>query len=312
MGYINITVLAILLSKGTSFVTHSRKINNNVYNRVNTMISCCSVDDSLVKKGPCPITLEHLEAAKLCKNVYDNGWLHGSEQFVDFKETNVQAALNVIENTLYVVYCGSSTRRDWQQNMKFNMANYPSNSKQEIHFGFLLNWISVKKEIETKIEIILDKYKNNVEKIVFCGHSAGGPLSILNTYDMADKLRDKYSIDVKAITLGAPRMGNEAFKYACEAKLETTRIVLDKDVVTRLPIGIFNWGDRYRHVGKPLQLRDGEILQRDTNAFESFKWILGGIPKFNLGLIDDHDISNYIEEMEKILEEDYCSHEKED
>jgi len=276
------------------------------------MIPCCSKDDAMYTHvGPCPIKKEHLQAARFCGNVYDDGWLHGSEQFIDFEETNVQCAMNVVGKTLYVSYRGSDSRRDWKQNIKINMVNYPAKTNQEIHFGFLLNWISVKKDIDYKIEILLDKYKDEIDTVIFCGHSAG-TICLLNAYDMAEKLQDVYSLKVKAITIGAPRIGNEEFKAAFDERVpDCTRIVLDKDIVTRFPIGILQIHDKYRHVGNPIQLRAGEILQRDTSKFEAFKWILGGIPKMNMGLVADHEISGYIQELERILEE--CEkHNKED
>lgn len=259
----------------------------------------------------CPMTQEHLEAARLCHKVYDDEYLHESERFVDSPTTDVQCSMSVStncnqHNKLYVVFRGSDDFNDWFHNLKMDLVRYPnklSNPNSQFHTGFLIQWLSVKQEIQRKIGEMIELRRGRedckpIDTIVLTGHSAGSPPACLCALELGQSL-DLKNIDVQVITFGSPRFSNQFFKEDFEAQkhLKCTRIVLDRDLVTRFPTSL---NSEYKHVGKPLQLRGDHVVQRDTTNFEAFRHFLLGIPRADLGFID-HDVENYVKEIENLL-----------
>lgn len=236
------------------------------------------------------LTKEHLDAARLCQLVYDDDYLHKSERFVDVPSTDVQCSMSVDDRKLYVVFRGSDDKTDWSHNFNMDLVQYPAKSKNQLHAGFLEQWLSVREEVNKKVKDMLELNKG-IETVVFTGHSAGSPPACLcaEEFDL--------ETEVRVITFGSPRFSNEAFKAEFEKTQKCTRIVLDRDLVTRFPINFYNG---YAHVGTPLQLRDGHVLQRDTTNFETFQWFLLGIPRLDVG-VRDHLIENYVEKLESYL-----------
>lgn len=253
-------------------------------------------------KNTCPVTQEHLHAARLCHLVYDDEYLHKSERFVDSPSTDVQCSMSVDDldaSKLYVVFRGSDDSTDWSHNFDMNLVPYPSKSRKQLHAGFLVQWLSVREEVHSKVAEMIqlgNESGSPIQSIVFTGHSAGSPPACL----CALEIEALENIEARVVTFGSPRFSNEAFKDSFEASLgiqKCTRFVLDRDLVTRFPL---NFSNGYRHVGSPLQLRDGHILERDTTNFETFRWFVLGLPRFDFG-VRDHDISNYVEKIENCV-----------
>lgn len=242
----------------------------------------------------CPMTKEHLQAARLCHKVYDDDYLHASERFVDSESTNVQCSMCFEENKLFVVFRGSDDMVDWFHNFNMDLVKYPENSKAEFHAGFLVQWLSVKEEVKKKVAEMIELKEGTVDAIVFAGHSAGSPPACL----CAKELSNAGNIDVRVVTFGSPRFSNHVFKEDFEKKkIPCTRIVLDRDLITRFP---FSFSGVYAHVGKPLQLREDHVLERETSVMETLYWLLLGIPRIDLG-VRDHDVENYVSEIEKLV-----------
>ena len=244
-------------------------------------------------KAVCPMTKEHLQAARLCHKVYDDDYLHAAERFVDSESTNVQCAMTFEDHKLFVVFRGTDDMVDWYHNFQANLVKYPANSESEFHAGFLVQWLSVKQEVENKIVEMIQSRRDAVDAIVLTGHSAGCPSACLCAIELANV----NNIDVRVVTFGSPRFANDVFKEDFEEnkKISCSRIVLDRDLVTRFPVSY-----TYAHVGKPLQLRGDHVLERDTSVLETIQWCLLGIPRMDLGF-RDHDVQNYVKEIEKLL-----------
>ena len=252
----------------------------------------------------CLIKQEHLDTARLCHLVYDDEYLRNSERFVDSPSTDVQCSMSVDENKLYVVFRGSDDSTDWAHNFNMGLVSYPSKSSHKVHAGFLVQWISVREEVKKKVAQMIESSSvkgKPIETIVFTGHSAGSPPACLCALEMLNENFEKFeNFEIRVVTFGSPRFSNQAFKDSFEDSFgiqNCTRFVLDRDLITRLPI---NFSNGYTHVGSPLQLRDGHIVQRDTTNFETFQWFLLGVPRLDFG-IKDHNISNYVDKIKSFL-----------
>ncbi len=251
----------------------------------------------------CPITKEHLEAARLCHKVYDDEFLHASESFVDSPSTDVQCSMTIVESKLYVVFRGSDDFTDWFHNLKMGLINYPANSKKQFHTGFLIQWLSVKDEVQKKINDIIDNrltINNPIDTVVLTGHSAGCPPACLCALELEKYITDNKNFQVRVITFGSPRFSNHIFKQDFEAKdyLSCTRIVHDRDLVTRFPTSLYS---EYEHVGKPIQLRGDHVLQEETSNFEAFRRFIFGILTLTFG-VEDHNVDKYVEEIQSLLD----------
>jgi len=110
----------------------------------------------------------------------------------------------------------------------------------------------------------------------------------LAAYILEPVITDTFSKKTKIVTFGSPRYCNDKFKEYIENKADCTRIVLDRDVITRAPLPIFG----YVHVGKPVQIREDCVIRRDTTTMESIHWMLLGLPRGDIG-VRDHFINNY-------------------
>lgn len=246
-----------------------------------------------------PITPEHLEAAKLCKSVYDDTFLRSCEEFIDHPETDVQVGMLVERSTLIVCFRGSDNIIDWKKNFQFERTEYPHGSGKTFHTGFLAQYLSVKHEVMEKIERVLVNHKtlDKIDKILFIGHSAGGQCTIA-AYDLREFIRTKHGLDMEVITFGSPRLCNSEFEKDFESSIECTRFVNDRDIVTRFPIQSVGG---YRHLGNAIQFRKNKIIFRDTSALEALFLLLRGVPKLDVG-VKDHDIGEYIKNIEKWME----------
>ena len=233
------------------------------------------------------LSYEHLRLAKLCENMYTDSFMKSREQHVENTVTDTQCGMSVHGNQLIVCFRGSDSVTDWRMNFYTTLSEFPYGSGRFVHAGFLAQWMSVQSEVTSKLMTLMDKYSDTIEEVVFCGHSAGTTAS-LAAYILEPVIKETFSKKTKIVTFGSPRYCNDKFKEYIEKRVECTRIVLDRDVITRAPLPIFG----YVHVGKAIQIRENCIIQRDTTTIESIHWMILGLPRGDIG-VRDHFINNY-------------------
>ena len=124
-----------------------------------------------------------------------------------------------------------------------------------VHAGFLDQYTAenfFKHVIFKASELI----RENPEYTLFvCGHSLGGALAVLCSYDLA---RVNPSVAVTCVTLGSPRVGNLGFAMAVNEmkNLDVYRVQNNMDFVTRVPFKSLG----YYHVGHHIWLRGGKVI----------------------------------------------------
>lgn len=261
---------------------------------------CSWVVRDMNSDAPAILTHDYLILAKLCESVYDDDFMRSSESHVENNTTDTQCIMTSDLGNRKMVVCfrGSDSSTDWRMNFFTTLTEFPHKSGRYVHSGFLTQWMSIASEFESKFVEMMDRHEGDIDEVVFCGHSAG-TVSCLAAYEMEPILKEKYpGTKVRIVTFGAPRMGNDKFRDHMEERAECTRIVLDRDVVTRVPFSVLG----YKHIGKPLQIREDCILTRDTSFLEAVHWVLMGLPKADVG-IRDHFIENYRDAIEEWLSE---------
>lgn len=100
----------------------------------------------------------------------------------------------------------------------------------KVHSGFYAAYLSVEKRVLTKIKQLYDR---DPRKILATGHSLGGALAALCSFDVVMQLE---IADVTCTTFGCPRIGNTAFKKKYNHVVPATfAFVNASDMVTKLP-----------------------------------------------------------------------------
>ncbi|KAI5081406.1 hypothetical protein GOP47_0004589 [Adiantum capillus-veneris] len=163
--------------------------------------------------------------------------------------------------------------------------------------------MSASKQVRDEVKRLVDMYKGQKSQlsITLTGHSLGGALALLASYDVALNCVEK-DVPVSVISFAAPRVGNEAFRLRLEEiGVKVLRVVNVHDMVPKVP-GIFvheetpthhvsssgpsskvshhhnlKW-NTYVHVGMELRL---------DNHFSPFL-------KKNVGMVDSHNLEVYL------------------
>lgn len=235
---------------------------------------------------------QHLEVAKLCRDVYSDDI--EDEKFIESSDTGAQATVT-LDGTRAIVCCrGSNSITDWGSNFRLSrvpfISRMHSNPDLEVHCGFFAAHNSVKAKIYAKLNAIVESGK--CDSILFAGHSAGATLAAISAFDFQN---DK-NLELEVVSLGSPKIGNAAFAAEFNSKIKCTRIVNDNDGIANSPllrhVPFFRG---YRHVGRDvIKLRNmvPEEGQTYWNKLVNFA---------RLDSVADHDIDNYIANMEQSL-----------
>ena len=239
-----------------------------------------------------PLIPLHERVAEICQDVYNDDFL-AINKHIDRKHTDTQCIFIVEDSKLIICFRGSDSAMDWVMNFHVTQKEYPTGSGCYVHCGFLIQWLSIKEEFENIVNEII--FKNDIHDVIFCGHSAG-TISSLAAYASIENMKEK-NIPMVLVTLGSPRFCNESTKKVMEENIDCTRIVLDRDVITRFPV----FGE-YCHVGKPIQIRDDCILERETTMMEHLHWLITNI-SFEIGVVD-HLVYNYYNSIRKWLSDE--------
>lgn len=230
-----------------------------------------------------PLEKLHERLVKHCQDVYTTEFLE-THKHIENECTGVQCVFMVENDQLVVCFRGSDSGTDWRMNFNMSQSEYPTGSGCFVHSGFLVQWVSIEQQFKQILQELMETHGEGLQEVVFCGHSAGSQC-IIAAY-ACKQILDQYDLPVKAVTFGSPRLGDSNFKDKVESCMDITRIVLDRDAITRVP----NFG--YEHVGKPIQIRDDCVLERETSTLEHIHWMLIGARSGDAG-IRDHFISNY-------------------
>jgi len=204
-------------------------------------------------------TLERriVDFAELSRSARPGGdWGDLQPRFFECKETDVQFFFLDLPREYVFVFPGTDPRsaKDWTTNFMFAKRVIPygnQNSKIRVHRGFLRGYKSVRKKVHGCVR----NYVTENKPIVVVGHSQGGAFSFLGAVDIQWNMREgdlqERRREVYAITFGAPRVGNKAFRNSYVVRVKRTwRYAGAFDVVTRVP---FAWLG-FRHVGQLVRL----------------------------------------------------------
>ena len=205
-----------------------------------------------------------------------------SVKWIDDKKSDTQAFVAMKGKSLYVVFRGTSSKKDAQNDASIDKVPFILEG-DKVHIGFKSSWDAVK-DIVIKT---IDKM-SGYDKIVVCGHSLGAAVATLCAYNLSHV----YDINIECCTIGSPRVGNKTFKNNYDSrKIKTLRIVHNNDVVTHSPfIG-------YYHVNHMLRIDyNGNIKKFMIDWERAWNYLKSLVTGKN---IKDHMTDGYMSSLKK-------------
>jgi predicted lipase len=207
-------------------------------------------------------------------------------------KTDTQGFTALSNDTLYIVWRGSSSPKDFLKDAQVKKVNFIEPG-EKVHNGFYTAFSSVKEDLYSSINFILSKKLDKIKSVVICGHSLGAALTVISSY-MICKDFPQIAHLVKNVTVGCPRVGNSTFKDNYNRLVpKSIRIVNDKDLVTRIPkIG-------FTHINEGITLNEkGEVITYSSlNPFRYFVEIF--ISDVSGEAAKDHFVDNYLKVIDK-------------
>ena len=206
-----------------------------------------------------------------------------SVKWIDDKKSDTQAFVALKEKSLYVVFRGTSSKKDAQNDASIDKVPFVKDG-DKVHIGFLSSWHAVK-DVVTKT---IDKM-GGYDKIVVCGHSLGAAVATLCAYNLSH-IYD--TVDIECCNIGSPRVGNKTFKNNYDnQKIKTLRIVHNNDIVTHSPI------IGYHHVDGMLRIdSDGNVKKFMIDWERAWNYLKSMVTGKN---IKDHMTDGYISSLKK-------------
>jgi len=212
-------------------------------------------------------------------------WLNDSK-------TDTQGFTALSGDTLYIVWRGSSSPKDFLEDAQVKKVNFVEPG-EKVHNGFYTAFSSVKKDLYSSINYVVSNNLDKIKSVVICGHSLGAALTVISSY-MICKDFPQIAHLVKNVTIGCPRVGNSTFKDNYNKLVpKSIRIVNDKDLVTRIPkIG-------FTHINEGITLNEnGEVITYSSlNPFRHVVEIF--ISDVTGEAIKDHMVDNYLKVIDK-------------
>lgn len=196
------------------------------------------------------------------------------------------------DQTIYVVFRGSSSMTNFIDDMNFFQTPYPYCQACSVHTGFYSANLVVIQDIITEVIRLQNIFASY--QVVVTGHSLGAAIATLCAVDLI-------AADIRGVILinfGSPRIGdNETASYISEHITNKYRITHRKDVVPHLPLSL-----NFMHISGEWYEDDSGM--RACDGFEdllcSYQWYLTSISDHSMYLgrpmgiagctLDDFDV----------------------
>ncbi|KAI9251348.1 catalysis At the Interface: the anatomy of A conformational change in A triglyceride lipase [Phascolomyces articulosus] len=145
-------------------------------------------------------------------------------------DTNALIARGDAEKTIYIVFRGSQSVRNWVADFTAVPVNYHNVPRAKVHLGFLQSYREVEKQLVATVSRQLQAHPGYT--VAVDGHSLGGSVALLCALD----LYEKGVKNIKLYTQGQPRVGNKAFaEYVTKTGIPYKRVVHENDPVPHFP-----------------------------------------------------------------------------
>lgn len=136
------------------------------------------------------------------------------------------------DQSIYITFRGSESINNWITNLnafKTAYASWPECNCQ-VHKGFYEAEQAILPIVLTAVKSLKTKFPNY--KIKLTGHSLGAALTQLTSMDL---IKNGYAVS-SVLNFGQPRTGDKAYAQFANSKVDTWRVVHDRDTVPHLPL----------------------------------------------------------------------------
>jgi Lipase (class 3) len=163
------------------------------------------------------------------------------------------------EDTLYVVWRGTTDIADWAKNISFEMIPLKLNGRAfgEVHVGFLAAYLQHPNFL-SRFAAAVQSFGDIKPKLVVAGHSLGGAAAQICAFDLSLQAFESQSGDAwhftpTVFTFGSPRIANMHLRDEFGKRVVHYRFMNNHDVVPSVPPfgpvqGKDDW-DFYWHTG---------------------------------------------------------------
>ena len=238
---------------------------------------------------------ELITKAKLCKicysknavfNIQKNQMLKHYDNYIFINETKTKSLCYIFYNKhqIDVSFKGTTNINDICTNINIYPAQFFNNDNNNIriHNGFLHKYLLLKPHIINNIDKIIAN--NSIKEICLSGHSSGGAVANIASFDLCNLYKNKI---IKCVTFGSPSVGNHHFNNIYNKKVNVSlRIINNNDIIQYLPLKIF-----YENIHEPLILQNHKKL-----TFYDFLLNIYGYYKHN------HHIKTYIKNLKQLYD----------
>lgn len=202
------------------------------------------------------------------------------EKVEDFNIDDTLGQIGEKDDICYVNFTGSNNFHNWVDNFTFFKTKWKySKARAKVHLGFI--------EAYSQVRDFLWKRFNSYTEFVITGHSLGGALATLCSFDLVENGKS----NVYPVIFASPRVGNGGFKRRFNKHFDfVKRFNWMNDIVPKLPPFFFN----FRHVGNQIELADPKT-KFEYNMKHPLVAIFGS-PK-------DHSPANYYKGINSLKEE---------
>jgi len=169
-----------------------------------------------------------------------SGFVVSKTIFDATKDTQGYVGYLPSDKSIYVVFRGSESTRNWISNLDAFKVPYTSYSECncQVHKGFYEAEQRVIAEVIAEVQALQKAHPGYVVKVA--GHSLGAALAQLASMDII-----KAGIPTSVYDFGQPRTGDAAYAAFSMSKVSTWRVTHNKDMVPHLP---FTTGMEFKHV----------------------------------------------------------------
>jgi hypothetical protein len=205
-------------------------------------------------------------------------------------------------NILIISFRGTSSFKNAQTNLWFSTSDSITSERSKsfiisgigngsVHAGFENAYLSVQSDCLQEIQKLATEIQDEGEVpiIYLVGHSLGGALACLCSYDLCIRFPDLITC---VYTFGCPRFGNRTFAQRFDEIVRNCyRIVCERDVVPTFPKFLC----LYKHCGTEVQ-----IDTRGNYIFEPVS--IEKIMRADLKTLEDHFLLSYKIGIERLCE----------
>lgn len=136
------------------------------------------------------------------------------------------------KESIFVVFRGSTSIKDWLNNLNALLTDYPGCQDCKVHKGFYVAQQSVMPLVRSAVQALRQQFPRY--RVVVTGHSLGASLATLTALQLhAEGLTGS----LRLVHFGSPRVGNTAFaSYLSKALPDRHRLTHHKDMVPHVPM----------------------------------------------------------------------------